>query len=214
MSLFKKKQKPTEQPSLPDLPDLPDFPSMNDLSDFSGSETQDIKPMTSNLPKLPSQTSIGSPTLPDKPLKSYKNLPQPPYPQAYFPLTKEVSSGKEEVTSDLQPNRIGVARTDMPRTFELEAGEIREEPIMGKLPPPKLAASKSEPVFVKIDKYQAAIQAFHEIKSQLEEIESYLREIRNLKQQEESELASWEQEIETIKTRLNNIDQGVFGKLG
>lgn len=237
MSLFKRREKPTEQTeqsSLPDLPELAELPEFSDLNNFSD-EKESYNKTGSNLPKLPSQTPspIGPPTFPNKKPNYYNNLRLP----FNVPLTKEISSGKEEVMSNSNEqasnfNRTGLGLRDgvanireggKPRTLELgEEEEITQDSIMQEIQEPispnfsanRITKSSSGPVFVRIDKYQAAVQAFNEIKSQLEEIESSLREIKNLKQQEEQDLANWEAEIETIKTRLSNIDQGVFGKLG
>lgn len=205
MAWFKKKKETTSKEQnqeinsqeIPELPELPSLPKPH--LPFN-------QPM---LPSLPSQEKESfEPISPPQYKKYEKSIPHmPKLDKSNIPLTKEISSGKEEVESDFQPNRIGVRRfKSMPQALEIS------EPQVPRLMP-LIKEEKTEPVFVRIDKYQAAVQAFNEIKSKLNEIENYLREIKNLKHKEEQELEEWENEIETIKTRLNNIDQGVFGKL-
>jgi len=187
MSWFKKKKKenPQEIPEkLPTLPELPKLPETNQSQN--------------NLPPLPSNQQIGEEYLPPSEFNTSKNFHQE-IPPIYSPRTKELSSGKGEVTES------------QPRTLEISETELL--PTVPKPIPRKEKTTRKEPVFVRIDKYQAAVQAFNEINNELTEIESKLKEIKQLKIQEEQELAEWESQIETIKARLNNIDSGVFGKL-
>lgn len=194
MSWFNKKKEQTQRQETPQLPELPELP---ELPKIQGAF------QTNPLSNLPSS-------------KEFEPTESPPQLKFNFPLTKEISSGKEEVERGLNEQNeasesngfyerpIGIK--SKPRALELEP-----EP-MQRLP--KIEREKTtNPVFVRIDKYQEAVHAFQEIKSQLNEIENYLREVRSLKQREESELANWESQIESIKARLSQIDQGVFGKL-
>lgn len=182
MGLFTKKPK-QEISELPDLPPLPRLPELPEL------EPEREKA----LPMLPSINT--------------SRFPSAEFPPIRTPLTKEISSGEEEVTNSKFNQEL--VNESSPRTLELPEQTI---------PRPRLPVLKQikqeQPVFVRIDKYQEAIRALSEIKAQLSQIESYLREVKSLKQKEETELSSWEQDLESIKSRLNNIDQSVFSKLG
>ena len=172
-----------------------------------------LKTKSGQLPSFPEESNI--PKLPEIPQQTDYNFP-PSFPASkisdnqqykqefqpiYTPLTREIYPGKEEA--------IG----SRPRTLEISE-PYPDMNIPKFIPQTRIEKSeKTGPVFVRIDKYQAAVQAFNEIQNQLNEIENYLKEIRQLKIQEEQELSDWETQIETIKARLSNIDQGVFGKL-
>ena len=73
--------------------------------------------------------------------------------------------------------------------------------------------SKKEPVFVRIDKFQSAKESLDKIQSKVAEMESMLREIRELKRKEDAEIASWEREMEIIKGRMETINQDIFSKI-
>ena len=72
---------------------------------------------------------------------------------------------------------------------------------------------KTEPVFVRIDKYQEALINFQDIKKRILETEDLLKEINEIKTKEEKELQEWEEEIKSAKEKLDKIDESWFGKL-
>ena len=67
-----------------------------------------------------------------------------------------------------------------------------------------------EQIFVKLEKFESAIEEFSRIKNKLIDMESMLRKIRDIKLKEEKELSEWENEIESIKSRLEKIDREIF----
>jgi len=73
---------------------------------------------------------------------------------------------------------------------------------------------KDEPIFVKIDKFHEALDNFNKIKEKVLEIENELKNINEIKQKEEEELKEWESEIQSIKARMNTIDNSLFSKIG
>lgn len=68
----------------------------------------------------------------------------------------------------------------------------------------------SEPLFIKLDKYEHTLSTFNEIKLRVSEIESLLKNIKEIKSKEERELDNWEREIQTIKARLDQVDRELF----
>ena len=72
---------------------------------------------------------------------------------------------------------------------------------------------KQEPLFVRIDKYQDAISNLQEAKKKILEIEQILREIKDVKSREETELNSWTTELQEVKAKLDGIDRTIFQKL-
>ena len=67
-----------------------------------------------------------------------------------------------------------------------------------------------EPLFVKIEDYKTAVKNIGVIKSKLNEIEAMIGDVMRLKQQEDAQLTAWHREITEVKTRLLEIDQGLF----
>jgi len=73
---------------------------------------------------------------------------------------------------------------------------------------------KNEPIFVKIDKFHDALDNFNKIKEKVLEIENELKNITEIKNKEEEELKEWESEIQSIKARMNAIDNSLFNRIG
>jgi len=88
------------------------------------------------------------------------------------------------------------------RTLELNANT-----------PDKPITKQIEPIFVRIDKFQAAQKNFEQVKSKVKDIESVLKKIKDVRVREEEELAGWATEIEKIKTRLSEVDSNVFSQI-
>ncbi len=78
-----------------------------------------------------------------------------------------------------------------------------------KMPLPE----KHSHIFVKIDKFFSAKKALEETKMQLNQIEDILRKIREVKLKEEQELATWEKELLTAKSRIAEVTQNIFEKV-
>ena len=72
---------------------------------------------------------------------------------------------------------------------------------------------EAEPIFVRIDKFEDSLDIFQKVKQKISEIENTLKDIKNLKEQEEQELTSWEKEIQTVKTQIEKIDNELFSKI-
>jgi hypothetical protein len=79
--------------------------------------------------------------------------------------------------------------------------------------PEKQFPKKSEPIFVRLDKFESTSQALDEIKERIIEIEKYLDKTKELKEQEEKELEDWERELEILKSKLDSIDKNIFSAI-
>ena len=78
---------------------------------------------------------------------------------------------------------------------------------------PQSLRKETEPIFIKIEKFQSAKNNFEKIKEKVSDIDKMLKEVQELKQKESKELENWEQELQIIKTRINSIDDSLFKKL-
>lgn len=72
---------------------------------------------------------------------------------------------------------------------------------------------KTRPLFIKLDTFEKSISSFNEIKLRISEIESLLRNIIETKSKEERELDNWRMELESIKSRLKQIDRDIFSNM-
>lgn len=63
------------------------------------------------------------------------------------------------------------------------------------------------PVFVKIEEYDSIISIMLTLKNKIESAKTTLNKINQLKQEEDSQLQSWQTALSEIENRLNSIDQ-------
>jgi len=75
---------------------------------------------------------------------------------------------------------------------------------------PKMPSQKSSSIYVKLEKFHTAKRALDDIKIKVEEVESLLGKIREVKMREEQELAGWEKDIFNIKSRLQDVTDNIF----
>jgi hypothetical protein len=101
---------------------------------------------------------------------------------------------------DLEPEEFNmpIRRPQMPRPMPQQE--------MPRMP----TNSGSQPLFVKIDKYKAAVKALNEIKEKLSEAEDTLAKLNAIKLRETDEISRWETEISGIKEKLMAIDKNLF----
>jgi hypothetical protein len=219
MGFFKKKEViptlPTAQP-LPalsppqnedpkkDLPELPSFPTgpkndnLNREMVKSAISEEDASKENKPAVELPEKLTVNEigkdePMLPSRPAAA--PISEPPMPKV--PTHKEKSL---EPKPEPKPSSI-------PEPPTMKAPEKIE---------PSIAASPKrydEPIFVRIDKFQAAQNNFEEIKSKVVEIEAVLKEIKDIKAKEEEELKGWTSEVEDLKAKLSEIDGDIFSQL-
>ena len=199
MGLFGKDKKGAREDSVPTLPDLPKLPELY----FPEENQSEI----SQLPTLPNN-SFGN--------KFSQNT------------IKEAVTGKKEVNDgaadeffdeDSDEERMMQPPLRKPTTQELEEepweeteeyAEPEEAPLKYKRTSTK---RKDEPVFIRLDKFEDAMKIFAKAKNKISEIEKILQDTKRIKEEEEKELASWEQDMKSLKTQIEKIDSDVFSKI-
>ena len=65
-------------------------------------------------------------------------------------------------------------------------------------------------VFVKIDEYKDVLRTVGLIKDKLNEAKSTLAKVKELKDQEDSELGGWESKLSEIENKIEGIDHVLF----
>jgi hypothetical protein len=57
------------------------------------------------------------------------------------------------------------------------------------------------------------MKIFHDIKTQVSEIENLIKMTKEVKAKEEEELTSWQNEIQAIKDQIEKVNQDIFSKI-
>ncbi|HRZ85951.1 MAG TPA: hypothetical protein P5277_04195, partial [Candidatus Paceibacterota bacterium] len=147
----------------------------------------------------------------------------------YSSVQPQYSSVQPQMTKPLQDNVQFDDFKMMPKVFEStdwSSNQIALQPSINQSqlstnqgvninqsqvsPNQGIQIKKEEPIFIKLEKFENTISTFNEIKLRISEIETLLRTIKSIKQKEESELNEWENELEIIKSRLDQINQEMF----
>jgi len=193
MGLFKRKKevKKEEVPSLPELPKLPEFPNQ---------QKGKIKPVD-ELPEYPSSSSEE---------KFSRNT------------MKNAISGKEEGDKEAwdadefarnQEMQMMQQPLKKPMTKSYKQMEEEKQEIPEQFTKAASRVKKTEPLFIRIDKFEESLKIFEQTKEKISEINKILKDIKKVKEEEEKELDSWEKEIQIIKKQIDKIDQNVFSKI-
>ena len=187
MSLFGKKDK-KEVSELPKLPELPSLPNLPNLENYENQEEMHQLPAfpTSTLGEKYSQNTIKNAIVGEKDTEF--EMQEPELTQA--PL--------EQIKSSTTP-------------LQLEEGTSFAEQAVEKFSQPKTIAT--EPVFIRLDKFEDALKVFEETKSRINEIEELLKDTKTLKEKEEQELSLWTTEIQNIKEQIEEVDKDIFSKI-
>lgn len=191
---FNKKE---DRSKLPDLPPSPVPLSMR----------------MSGVPDGMDERPSSLPTFPDKPMQN-------DFSQAAI---KGAVSDNESFIGP-PPTNVNVVEMEdwRPEQAEKDTEEVEEEmPMQTRMiaPPPTYVRqetsmrSKPQDVFVRIDRFHSARKALSEIKSSLQEVDDFVRQIREIKMREEQELSSWEKDIMHIKSRVQHVSESIFEKV-
>jgi len=142
------------------------------------------------LPELP-----GMPKLPELPTLPEKNSNYLPPSSISSSNMRGLQAIKDSINE--KPQEPGERRT-------IEISDLSQVRTLVKA---------KEPLFIKIDKFQEAVEKFEEVKKKVSEIEDSLKKIKDIKEKEDLELRSWEDEARIIKEKVANIDSALFNKL-
>lgn len=185
------KEDSSKSPKLPELPRLPELPDFPDLEENRFKSTD-------RLPSIPSN-SIGEKFSRDmiKDAITGKKEEEAFDADDFTSTERKIRMMQKPLTKSLREEFPQTKKQKIPREFEEEA-EI---------------ARKTEPVFIRIDKFEESLHLLEKIKKQISEIEKMLDDIKVVKEQEDAELNHWEREIEKIKENIEKIDTDIFSKI-
>jgi len=198
MAWFKKKKEQETQEEIPKLPGLPEpvkF-SLPTLPEPISNETQKDLPELPTLPELKTETNFNP------------NI-----------IKQEIMAPKKEMQksqfNNINPSSIKTSNQPTYHQPPNYPQQIKSQKAITslKINPPKSRIKEAEPIYVRLDKFEASLESFEEIKRKITEIEEILRKTKEVKQKEEQELEEWEREIQIIKSRITAIDKTIFNKL-
>jgi len=72
---------------------------------------------------------------------------------------------------------------------------------------------KAEPVFVRLDKFEEGMNLFDDIKTQIADMEHLIKNTKEIKQKEEEELNSWQNQLQEVKRQIEKVDRDIFSKI-
>ncbi|MEM3113330.1 MAG: hypothetical protein QXI33_02810 [Candidatus Pacearchaeota archaeon] len=195
-----------EIPLLPELPNLPELPDSKEESLYPDRKN--------NLPVFP-PSKIGDRfnqnTIKEAVMDNSQKIEFIPS----FPNQMRRYSKEDETEMRMSLQKSGKEQFDKKinkqRTMEFQDYSIQTNAMTNQYQLPNIAGPKRpEPLFIRLDTFENALASFDEIKLRIHEIESLLRDIKEIKIKEEKELNEWEREVETIKARLGQIDKEIF----
>jgi len=186
MRIFSKKEESSNLslPKLPELPNLPsEFPKIDE--DYSENEIH-------GLPSFPN-SSMGDRFS----QQTIKNA---------------ISGNYEDNDDDEEMHQPVIPKPTFRNIPKPTFNNSKKEIISTKNFEEKPEREKG-PVFIRIDKFEEALEVFKKTKEKIDEIEKLLSETSELKEKEEEELSKWEKEIQEMKSQIEKVDKDIFSKI-
>jgi len=183
----------------------------------SKKEHLELPPSLPEMPRLPELPKIGD---------ELNELPQlPSYPSSSLgkkfsqDVIKDAVSGEKDGDNEVFEADESF-HGDMEKTMQKPPISSSKKTYEHNMSMPtkneNLVQSRSrgtEPVFVRMDKFEESLQIFDKAKDKISEMEKLLVEIKRVREKEETELQEWESEIESIKKQFEKIDRNLFSKV-
>lgn len=208
--------KKSKESGLPDLPQpsfptiRPEIPSMrSDIlrKERIPSNEEDTEDVEDN--KMPERHNL--PSFPDSPIRSG-------FSQTAI---KHAIDNEDESNNEYNEETLDNNQNKKFKTIEVESGKVFPSKRLSSPPERKQTPSesfisldsKAKEVFVKIDKFQSARKSLSSAKEKVQEIEDMLKKIRDVRMREDQELTGWERDIESVKSRIEEISKNIFEKL-
>jgi|SRR3989344_2225476 len=192
MGLFSRKKNDEEFEKLPELPQLPQMPQLPESVSSQNLQSSQIDALghASSLPSFSQAESARRWNMRAvKDAVGSSNAEERvvrDYGNADYDNVDDVSSGRGVMGTPRVPFNTGQAA-----------------------PVP----ARREPLFVRIDKFEAALRDFEDISIKIKRIEELITEIRELREKEDREFGEWEKDLQVMKSRMDNIDRTLFSQM-
>lgn len=231
MGWFNKQEERKEMPREAPLPELPELPKLPDFSDFNSSKKE--KEPLHKLPTFPN-SSFGDKFSQNTIKEAVKGSPKPMpeekedddeaddyYPSQMMPpkIPEKKLMEKPWGKSTEKSFTIPAMQTKPPYKFEMEEfpSDMEEIKFKGRTQEKDDYETdrikRIEPVFIRIDKFEASLKAFEKTKKEISEMEKILKDIAEVREEEEKQLQSWQHDIMRIKEQIDKIDKDIFSKV-
>ncbi len=203
MGLFGRKREEKEQQENSEGLGLPDLPELDDIKQDYQSY---VPKRTSSLPSFPGSMrneGMSNQTVKNAVADSREFQP------AFKSQEREIA---RSVEMDSRPSEFSQSE----RTNKQPIESFRPKIVPGIAKPYQSKDKKTGntgPIFVRIDKFESALENIKMIKNKIEEMEKLLVSLRQVNAKEDFELSEWEKEITNIKSRIDSIDSNLFSKL-
>jgi len=205
------------------LPDLPPVRSPF-ASSFAAESTSEEGHSLPSFPDSPNQTGFSQAAIKDA-VGTGESISPPPEQEGetkviemeeWSPPAPEAPPAAQQFGTGRIPSApmsFGGTRQFAPQ-IQLPDFSQRVMPPPPTQPNQHMNAPKGMDVFVKIDKFHSAKKTLKEVKGKLNEIDELIKKIRETKLREEQEIASWERDLTFAKTRIQEISDNIFDKVG
>jgi hypothetical protein len=191
----KNKADPHQLPDFSDHKDLPEFPS----NDKFQAKEDDFK--VDSFPSVEEPTEMASPH--SDPLPIQDSI-------ANTPMEDMGGSAEVDPTGTMLPEIDEM--TDPSPAFDnndfTSGPDLSTEADLGTSS--DITTTDNRNFFVKINKYEKALDTVKEIKKLNDEAKSVLTKLKDIKQKEDAELREWERSLEHIKEKVLAIDKTLF----
>ena len=188
MSWFGKKEEKKQgfAAPLPELPRLPELPSLDSFS-FS----HESRPAIPNLPSYPN-SSFGK--------KFSQNA------------IKDAISGEKEEREEEDFDSDELLEMERSKSLPnlVKPSAISQEDYRPRM---QMRGGMKEPVFIRIDKFEEALNMLDDAKSKVAEMEQMLAHIKKIKEEEDRELKEWEMEIQKMKSDFEKMNSELFSRI-
>lgn len=131
-----------------------------------------------------------------------------------FPMSGASGAGRQFKTMEMEewtPSIKGTEGMPAPPMRESIGARLSEPPSFGGRGMGSI--NKNADIFVKLEKFYSARKSLIDAQQKLADIDELLKRIRETKMKEEQELNQWENEVMSVKARMNEITTNIFEKV-
>lgn len=177
-------KKEEKKEEIPKLPELPELPNINQINSQKLSKLPSFP--NNSLGKKFSQNTIKEAVTGKKEGVEGFNVNE-------FEKEEQMIQEPSEEYQEIKPKKI----KEIPEHFKVAARRVKE----------------TEPIFIRLDKFEESLNILEKTKKQILEIGEMLKNIKRIKEEEEKELEFWENEIQLIKKQIEKVDNEIFSKI-
>lgn len=215
MGLFTKNKKEdgytNKLPKLPTLPELPghaEFPEIPAANEPSPGELLNLKNNEPEIHQLPSfPTSPNAEKFSQNTIKDAVGLPEENY-EYEDEIEDEI---EDEKLPKMIPEKVNAPIIESTPYIDKSPTSIKDKIEKEKEVPQRVKST--EPIFIRIDKFENSLKIFQTAKRKISEIEELLKNTKELKAKEQEELTAWEEEILQLKMQIEKVDEDIFSKV-